>query len=71
MPAIHIMANPDDPLIDQFRKHGETEAEFTDRLIKERSGSGRRRQCSIGWHLECSDPYGQECTCGCHKEIEP
>lgn len=70
MPAIHIIANPDaEPMLPP-RRHGESDADWTDRIIFERRGSGRRRQCSIGWHLECSDPYGQECTCGCHKKIE-
>lgn len=26
----------------------------------------RNRQCSIGWHGECSDPAGEECGCPCH-----
>lgn len=28
----------------------------------------RNRQCSLGWHDECSDPYGEACECPCHKE---
>ena len=30
----------------------------------------RNRQCSIGYHLECSDPSGNECGCPCHKIID-
>lgn len=26
----------------------------------------RHRQCSIGWHAECSDPDGETCGCVCH-----
>lgn len=25
------------------------------------------RQCSIGYHWECSDPLGYECDCRCHE----
>ena len=28
----------------------------------------RNRQCSIGWHGECSDPAGVSCECPCHTE---
>jgi hypothetical protein len=28
----------------------------------------RNRQCSIGWHNECSDPAGARCECPCHDE---
>lgn len=28
----------------------------------------RNRQCSIGWHEECSDPSGESCECPCHRE---
>lgn len=27
----------------------------------------RNRQCSIGWHGECSDPVGETCGCVCHQ----
>lgn len=26
----------------------------------------RNRQCSIGYHEECSDPDGDSCGCPCH-----
>lgn len=26
----------------------------------------RNRQCSIGYHGECSDPEGETCGCPCH-----
>jgi len=31
-------------------------------------GHGIFRQCSIGWHAECSDPQGTRCKCTCHDE---
>lgn len=27
----------------------------------------RNRQCSIGYHEECSDPCGESCGCPCHQ----
>lgn len=27
----------------------------------------RHRQCSIGYHFECSDPAGEVCGCPCHR----
>lgn len=52
--------------------HGETLDEYTDRLTGA-DGTDRRpydhhrnRQCSIGWHEECSDPAGERCKCPCH-----
>ena len=44
----------------------ETGAEYTDRLLSLARQYGTNRQCSIGWHHECSDPYGEECMCSCH-----
>jgi hypothetical protein len=52
----------------------ETDAQYTDRLTGA-DGAGRspydhdrNRQCSIGWHSECSDPLGASCFCPCHDE---
>lgn len=45
---------------------GETAAEHTGRLLREARTAGTFRQCSIGWHEECSDAYGEECMCSCH-----
>jgi hypothetical protein len=52
---------------------GETDDDYTDRLTGA-DGTGRvpydhrrRRQCSIGWHDECSDPDGDDCKCPCHR----
>lgn len=43
----------------------------TDRHIAEGAAKGRNRQCSIGWHEECSDRSGVnwrgECQCPCHR----
>jgi len=30
----------------------------------------RNRQCSIGYHMECSDPLGERCECPCHKRMK-
>lgn len=27
----------------------------------------RNRQCSLGWHEECTDPAGEVCECPCHR----
>jgi hypothetical protein len=52
---------------------GETDVDYTGRLI---GASGhespydhrRNRQCSIGWHSECSDPDGESCECPHHRD---
>jgi len=31
----------------------------------------RNRQCSIGYHDECSDPDGETCECPCHYRKAP
>ncbi len=31
----------------------------------------RFRQCSLGYHAECSDPDGDDCQCPCHVEGLP
>lgn len=40
-----------------------TGADHTDRIPYDHR---RNRQCSIGWHGECSDPGGESCECPCH-----
>ena len=30
----------------------------------------RNRQCSIGYHEECSDPRGENCGCPCHRLVD-
>ncbi len=52
---------------------GESVSAYTDRLTGADGGATpfdhkRFRQCSIGWHDECSDPDGDECECPCHQE---
>ena len=39
----------------------------TDQRVAAGSAEGKFRQCSIGWHRECSDPLGNECACACHN----
>lgn len=29
----------------------------------------RNRQCSIGYHEECTDPSGETCGCPCHQLV--
>lgn len=42
----------------------------TDAAAMEGREKGYNRQCSIGWHDECSDPEGDHCKCPCHTEGE-
>lgn len=42
--------------------------EETDEMIRVGRALGKFRQCSIGYHEECSDPDGDECTCSCHSK---
>ena len=45
--------------------------EPTDRWVREGAALGRNRQCSIGYHEECSDRSGinhnGDCDCPCHQ----
>ena len=51
---------------------GETPDQYTDRLTgadrtnRRPYDHPRNRQCSIGYHDECSDPDGERCKCPCH-----
>ncbi len=53
---------------------GETLDAYTDRLTgadgadRRPYDHPRRRQCSIGYHDECSDPEGYHCQCPCHTD---
>lgn len=53
---------------------GETDAQYTERLTgadrteRRPYDHCRNRQCSIGYHEECSDPAGEICECPCHQE---
>lgn len=56
---------------------GETGDTYTSRLLGS-DGTDRRpydhprnRQCSIGYHLECSDPDGERCKCPHHTDPGP
>lgn len=48
------------------QQHGEDEFKWTRRLLTHAQQHGTNRQCSIGWHGECSDPAGDTCQCLCH-----
>lgn len=41
---------------------------WTDAMAREGAATGVNRQCSIGWHQECSDPAGDRCRCACHGD---
>jgi hypothetical protein len=58
------------PVETEERLAGESMSAYTDRLARLGSERGVYRQCSIGWHYECSDPRGQKCRCNCHPERE-
>jgi hypothetical protein len=51
---------------------GEDDDRYTNRLVgvygpdRVPYDHPRNRQCSIGYHTECSDPCGGECECPCH-----
>jgi hypothetical protein len=45
---------------------GESAAAWTKRVLSHSREHGVNRQCSIGWHEECSDPHGDSCRCPCH-----
>lgn len=51
---------------------GESDYGYTDRLTGADGADrvpydhDRNRQCSIGYHAECSDPAGERCKCPCH-----
>lgn len=44
-------------------------ADQTDAMIHAGHAAGKNRQCSIGWHSECSDPNGYDCQCACHQVV--
>lgn len=44
------------------------EQNYTSRLLSHAREHGTNRQCSIGWHDECSDPRGESCQCLCHEK---
>jgi hypothetical protein len=56
---------------------GETPSLYTDRLTgsdrtdRRPYDHRRNRQCSIGYHDECSDPAGETCQCPCHTTAAP
>lgn len=59
MPYISILAiNP---------ATGKLDEEYTAKVLRERT-TKTFRQCALEYHEECSDPAGDVCECGCHKE---
>jgi hypothetical protein len=44
----------------------ESASDYTRRLLSHAREAGTFRQCSIGYHEECSDQYGESCQCSCH-----
>ena len=52
-------------------KDGESASDHTTRLLSHAREHGTNRQCSIGWHDECSERAFEEfadCNCLCHAE---
>ena len=54
------------------RNDGESRESWTERITREAAKHGVYRQCSIGWHEECSQRRtpGPECPCNCTCHIE-
>lgn len=51
---------------------GERASTWTNRALGHASEHGTNRQCSIGWHGECSDSglgEAAECNCMCHGKL--
>lgn len=49
-------------------RDGESDTEWTNRVLSHSREHEVNRQCSIGWHDECSDPSGDSCQCICHAD---
>jgi len=47
---------------------GENAITWTGRLLSHAREAGTNRQCSIGYHGECSDRSGDTCRCLCHDD---
>ncbi|UOK18403.1 hypothetical protein SEA_BRUHMOMENT_87 [Arthrobacter phage BruhMoment] len=47
---------------------GEDAVKWTGRVLSHAREYGTNRQCSIGWHGECSDRSGETCRCLCHDD---
>jgi hypothetical protein len=54
------------------RREGESRESWTERLTREAAKSGVYRQCSIGWHEDCSQRRkpGPDCPCNCSCHVE-
>lgn len=50
------------------RRPGEEAGAWTNRVLSHSRDHEVNRQCSIGWHEECSDPRGESCRCLCHDK---
>ncbi len=53
----------------------ESPTEYTNRLLGAYGKTHpydheRNRQCSIGYHDQCSDPHGERCECPCHRDVQ-
>lgn len=48
------------------QKPDEDDLAWTNRILSHSREHEVNRQCSIGWHEECSDPQGESCMCLCH-----
>jgi hypothetical protein len=53
------------------RLKGESRDQYATRLLDEDTSPydhERSRSCALGWHVECTDPYGFDCECPCHED---
>lgn len=50
------------------QKEGEDAGVWTNRILSHSREYEVNRQCSIGWHGECSDRSGESCRCLCHDD---
>ena len=50
------------------QRDGEDAGAWTNRVLSHSREHEVNRQCSIGWHEECSDPQGFNCMCICHTD---
>jgi hypothetical protein len=54
------------------QREGESASAYTSRVLSHAGEHGTNRQCSIGWHGECSERgLGEdaECNCLCHDDL--
>jgi hypothetical protein len=58
---------------DELQSRDDGLAAWTQRLFEAGSGTGVYRQCTLGWHGECSQRgvRGDDCECLCKCHVDP